>query len=72
VRPRVHPLAEEILERSLDPAEFDALVRTALADTERMEELVELIAWFRRRYPTAAERLAYVRRRVAALAPRGS
>lgn len=67
MRLRAHPLAEEILERSLEPAEFDAKLQASLTDPERREELAELITWFRRRYPTARERLAYVRRKVRAL-----
>lgn len=64
----VHPLAERLLERSLDVAEFDERLRLALADEERMNDLAELIAWFRRRYPTVEERLAYARRKYAQIA----
>jgi hypothetical protein len=32
-----------------------------VGDWER-EEILSLVAWFRRRYPTPADRLAYVRR----------
>lgn len=64
----VHPLAQQLLDRPLDVAEFDERLRTALADEERMNDLAELIAWFRRRYPTVAERLAYARRKYAQIA----
>ena len=68
MRPPVHPLAREVKGRVLDPTEFDERVRRSLADEERLRDLVELIAWFRRRYPTVEERLAYVRRKMRELA----
>lgn len=55
-------------ERPLEPAEFDHWVNARMSDAER-EELVGLVAWFRRRYPTPAERLAYARRAAARLRP---
>jgi hypothetical protein len=64
----VHPLAEQLLGRSLDVAEFDERLRLALADEERMNDLVELIAWFRSRYPSVEERLGYARRKYAQIA----
>jgi hypothetical protein len=42
--------AESIYERPLTPRE--------------VADAAELVAWFTRRYPTAKERLAYVRRAV--------
>jgi hypothetical protein len=48
-------------ERRLSREEFEAYVRAPVTDFER-EQRQELIDWFRRRYPTPAERLAYVRR----------
>ena len=63
MRVRVHHAASALLERELSPAEFDARVAAALADADRQRELCELIRWFKRRYPTAEERLAYARRR---------
>lgn len=48
-------------ERRLSPEEFEAYVRAPISDAERSATL-ELVAWFCRRYPTAGERLAYVRR----------
>jgi hypothetical protein len=68
----VHPLARQLKERTLDPEEFDERVRRLLADEERIQDLVALIAWFRRRYPTVEERLAYVRRKMRDLAKSGS
>ncbi len=58
-------------ERSLSREEFDAYVNAPMGDYER-EEIDSLIRWFRRRYPSAAERLAYSRRayqRAKALMP---
>lgn len=48
-------------ERQLSPEEFDAYVNAPISDAER-EETRALVAWFTRRYPTGADRLAYVRR----------
>jgi hypothetical protein len=67
LRPLVPPDRDAIArlrslsERQLSPEE----VRTALAvpfGAAEEEESRALIRWFRRRYPTPAERLAYVRR----------
>ena len=49
-------------ERRLSPEEVRAYLDAPVSDFER-EEALALIRWFRRRYPTPAERLAYVRRR---------
>jgi hypothetical protein len=54
---RVRALAE----RQLSPAELRAALAVPLGDAEE-EESRSLIRWFRRRYPTPAERLAYARR----------
>jgi hypothetical protein len=47
--------------RQLTPAEADAYLATPIADSEQ-DEVMALVRWFRRRYPTGAERLAYIRR----------
>lgn len=47
--------------RLLTPDEVRAQLRIPVT-TEEESEVRSLIAWFRRRYPTPAERLAYVRR----------
>lgn len=60
-------------ERRLSAEEFDAYVRAPMSDDERAEILAQ-IAWFMRRYPTPAERLAAARRSYAQWArsmPRG-
>ena len=62
------PVAADIIakitsyyERRLGPEEVRAYLDAPVSDFER-EEALGLIRWFRRRYPTPAERLAYVRR----------
>ena len=50
-----------VAERRLTPHEVREALAIPLTDSER-EESLSLIRWFRRRYPTAGERLAYVRR----------
>jgi hypothetical protein len=54
---RVRALAQ----RRLSPAELRAALAVPLGEAER-DEARSLIRWFRRRYPTPAERLAYARR----------
>jgi hypothetical protein len=51
----------EFAERRLTPEEVEATLRVPIGEEERAEVLA-LVSWFRRRYPTPAERLAYVRR----------
>jgi hypothetical protein len=50
-----------LTERQLSPEEVEAALQTPVDEAER-EEILSLVAWFRRRYPTPADRLAYVRR----------
>jgi hypothetical protein len=54
---RVRALAE----RQLSPEEVRAALAVPLGGLEE-EKSRALIRWFRRRYPTPAERLAYARR----------
>ena len=56
VRAKVSAAAE----RRLSVAEVEAYLRTPISDAER-EEVRAQLRWFRRRYPTGADRLAYVR-----------
>jgi len=51
-------------DRVLGPAEARAYLDAPISEAER-EEVLALVHWFRRRYPTPAERLAYVRRAYA-------
>ena len=50
-----------LVERTLSPEEIRAALAVPLSDAERRETL-SLVRWFRRRYPTPLERLAYARR----------
>ncbi len=50
-----------LAERTLSKEELDAYVNAPKTDEER-QEILELHAWFVRRYPTVLERFAYNRR----------
>ncbi|HYN03537.1 MAG TPA: hypothetical protein VE359_13900 [Vicinamibacteria bacterium] len=50
-----------IADRQLSPDEVRAALAVPLGEAEE-EESRSLIRWFRRRYPTPADRLAYARR----------
>lgn len=50
-----------LVERALSPEEFASAMAIPITPEERAAVL-ELVEWFGRRYPTPAERLAYVRR----------
>jgi hypothetical protein len=66
-------MGREVYEAPLPTEEFDRLAALAIAELDGPEgdEIQAQIAWFRRKYPTALERLAYVRRKVAELTPQG-
>jgi len=51
----------DLAERRLSAGEFNAALAVPVDEFER-DEMISLIDWFCRRYPTPAERLAYVRR----------
>ena len=51
----------EIAERQLSAEELDAYVHAPMSEAER-EEILQSIAWFKKRYPTPGERLAAARR----------
>ena len=53
--------ARAIAERRLTPQEVKAALSVPLGDDER-RGILALVEWFCRRYPTPADRLAYVRR----------
>ena len=53
--------AGALADRQLSPDEVRAALAVPLGDAEE-EESRSLIRWFRRRYPTPADRLAYARR----------
>jgi hypothetical protein len=50
-----------IAERQLSAEELDAYVHAPMSEAER-QEILDSVAWFRRRYPTAGDRLAAARR----------
>lgn len=56
--------ARRLAEEPLSPEEYRARANVPIGEAER-EEVLALIRWFRKRYPTAADRLAYVRRAYA-------
>ena len=60
-RPSARTLArvKAVAERTLSAHELAEALRQPVTESERAEVL-SLVAWFRRRYPTPAERLAYV------------
>jgi hypothetical protein len=51
-------------DRTLGPLEARAYLDTPISQAER-DDVLALVHWFQRRYPTPAERLAYVRRAYA-------
>lgn len=61
LRPEQRERIREIAERRLTPDELRAALAIPIGPEEE-ERTQELIRWFRRRYPTPADRLAYVRR----------
>jgi hypothetical protein len=62
VSPRPLPAAvRALVDRVLPPEEFHRLLTVPLTDAER-EDTRALVEWFTRRYPTPADRFAYLRR----------
>jgi hypothetical protein len=61
VEPVVVARIRVLSERRLSPSEVRAALAVPLGEAEE-EESRSLIRWFRRRYPSPAERLAYARR----------
>jgi len=63
MKPRAEDVARAraFAERTLTREEFDAYVNAPITAHER-DNALELHRWFVRRYPTARDRLAYVRR----------
>ena len=51
-------------DRTLEPGEARAYLDAPVSDAER-DDVLALVRWFECRYPTPAERLAYVRRAYA-------
>jgi hypothetical protein len=59
--PRRLDALAEVIDRRVSPDEAAAYLATPITDAER-DEVLSLVRWFTCRYPTGAERLAYVRR----------
>lgn len=51
-------------DRRLGPSEARAYLEAPITQADQ-DEVLALVRWFERRYPTPAERLAYVRRAYA-------
>lgn len=51
----------DAVDRRVTPEEAAKHLATPISDAER-DEVLSLVRWFTSRYPTGAERLAYVRR----------
>ncbi len=60
-RAAVRARIEAETQRHLSPDEVAAYLDAPVSDAERADARA-LVAWFRARYPTGAERLAYARR----------
>lgn len=62
---RAPPEVTRLWDEALPAAEFEARLAQARAELEgpELENLVALITWFNRRYPTALERLRYDRKK---------
>ena len=73
-RDAVNDRVRALTERRVSPAELRHTLERPLSEDER-EEVLSLARWFRRRYASGTERLAYVRqaytrwRRTQALKP---
>jgi len=62
--PKAIARAKRLAEEPLALDEYRRRASIPISDAERAE-IVALIRWFRSRYPTAQDRLAYVRRAYA-------
>jgi len=61
VDPATQERVRALSQRQLSPEEVRAALAVPLGESEE-EESRSLIRWFRRRYPTPGDRLAYARR----------
>ena len=61
VDPATRERVRALSERRLSPEEVRAALAVPLGEDEE-DESRSLIRWFRRRYPTPGDRLAYIRR----------
>jgi hypothetical protein len=60
LRPETRARLRALAERELSAEEVKAALDQPITAEER-DQVRALVAWFRRRYPTALERLAYAR-----------
>ena len=67
---RHHDDVRALVERRVSADEVRRALDAPLGDGER-EEILALVGWFTRRYPTGADRLTYVRRAYAQWLQRG-
>ena len=56
------PWIAELVERPVGLDEFIRRTSAPVSD-EEVEQTAELVRWFKRRYPTVKQRLAYARRK---------
>ena len=61
IDPEALERARALADRRVSAEELQAAERQPLSPAER-EGILSLVRWFRRRYPTPADRLRYVRR----------
>ena len=64
-RADVEALRKELCEEPLSPEEFDRRLSQARAEKDEIQAALELCRWFKRRYPTAKERLDCARQKYA-------
>ena len=64
IEPEARRRAQELANRTVSDEELRAALGVPLSPEERAQTL-SLVDWFCRRYPTAADRLRYVRRAYA-------
>lgn len=62
--PKTAERVRELIEREVSPDELRLALDRPLSSEER-DDILALVRWFTRRYPTGAERLAYVRQAYA-------
>lgn len=58
-------MSSDVYDEPLPPEEFERRLARALEslDGPEGEDMLSLVRWFQRRYPTPLERLAYARRK---------
>jgi len=59
-RPTTRAAIHQLIDAPLSASDARAYRNKPISEAER-DEVLSLVRWFRRRYPTGADRLAYVR-----------